>query len=335
MSTTIEDHPAQNDPAPAGKCPFKHTAGGGTSNRDWWPNQLRVDLLHQHSSRSDPMGEGFDYAEEFKRLDYAALKRDLHALMTDSQDWWPADFGHYGGLMIRMAWHSAGTYRISDGRGGAGSGEPRIAPHNSWPANPNHAQARRRRWPRAGARCASRGGGSRLHRTRPRRGIRRQHRRRPPCHADREPGQRSARRAAARRDSFQDNPVTVAYEFKLPDLGEGLTEGEVARWLVSEGQEIAEDDPLVEIQTDKTTVEIPSPAAGKVARIMVGEGEVVPVGTVLVVIGEDGAEPAPRRETIHRTLLRRSAAPRRRPGPPPPTPSAPGANLVWGPSLSV
>ena len=94
------------------KCPFNHTAGGGTSNRDWWPNQLRLDLLHQHSSKSDPMGEDFDYAKEFKSLDYAALKKDLAALMTDSQDWWPADFGHYGPLFIRMAWHSAGTYRI-------------------------------------------------------------------------------------------------------------------------------------------------------------------------------------------------------------------------------
>ena len=102
------------------KCPFHHTAGGGTTNQDWWPKQLKVDLLHQHSSKSDPMGEAFDYAKEFKSLDFAALKKDLAALMTDSQDWWPADFGHYGGLFIRMAWHSAGTYRTGDGRGGGG-----------------------------------------------------------------------------------------------------------------------------------------------------------------------------------------------------------------------
>jgi len=102
------------------KCPFEHAAGGGTSNRDWWPNQLRLDLLHQHSSKSDPMGEDFDYSKEFASLDFAALKKDLAALMTDSQDWWPADFGHYGPLFIRMAWHSAGTYRVGDGRGGGG-----------------------------------------------------------------------------------------------------------------------------------------------------------------------------------------------------------------------
>ncbi|TNV97476.1 catalase-peroxidase, partial [Xylella fastidiosa] len=105
------------------KCPFNKTAVEGTHNKDWWPNQLRVDLLHQHSNKSNPLGETFDYAKEFQKLDYAALKRDLHALMTDSQDWWPADFGHYGGLFIRMAWHSAGTYRIGDGRGGAGRGQ--------------------------------------------------------------------------------------------------------------------------------------------------------------------------------------------------------------------
>ncbi len=129
------------------KCPFKHTAGGGTQNRDWWPNRLRVDLLHRHSSKSNPMGPGFDYAEAFKRLDYAALKRDLHALMTDSQDWWPADFGHYGGLMIRMAWHAAGTYRVGDGRGGAGRGQQRFAPLDAWPDNVNLDKARRLLWP--------------------------------------------------------------------------------------------------------------------------------------------------------------------------------------------
>ncbi len=129
------------------KCPFNHTAGGGTSNRDWWPNQLRVDLLHQHSSRSNPMGEDFDYAQEFKSLDFAALKKDLAALMTDSQDWWPADFGHYGPLFIRMAWHSAGTYRIADGRGGGGRGQQRFAPLNSWPDNVSLDKARRLLWP--------------------------------------------------------------------------------------------------------------------------------------------------------------------------------------------
>jgi catalase-peroxidase len=129
------------------KCPFNHTAGGGTSNRDWWPNQLRLDLLHQHSSKSDPMGAAFDYAKEFASLDYAALKRDLAALMTDSQDWWPADFGHYGPLFIRMAWHSAGTYRTGDGRGGGGRGQQRFAPLNSWPDNVSLDKARRLLWP--------------------------------------------------------------------------------------------------------------------------------------------------------------------------------------------
>ena len=130
------------------KCPFNHGASaGGTTNQDWWPNQLRVDLLHQHSSKSDPMGAEFDYAKEFQSLDYAALKKDLAALMTDSQDWWPADFGHYGPFFIRMTWHSAGTYRTGDGRGGGGRGQQRFAPLNSWPDNVNLDKARRLLWP--------------------------------------------------------------------------------------------------------------------------------------------------------------------------------------------
>lgn len=129
------------------KCPFHQARSAGTTNRDWWPNQLKLDVLHQHSSKSNPMGKDFDYAKEFKSLDYHALKRDLAALMTDSQDWWPADFGHYGPLFIRMAWHSAGTYRTGDGRGGGGRGQQRFAPLNSWPDNVNLDKARRLLWP--------------------------------------------------------------------------------------------------------------------------------------------------------------------------------------------
>jgi len=128
------------------KCPFP-IAGLGRTNRDWWPHQLRLDLLHRHSEKSDPMGKGFNYAEEFKSLDYQALKRDLAKLMTESQDWWPADFGHYGPLFIRMAWHAAGTYRITDGRGGGGRGQQRFAPLDAWPDNVNLDKARRLLWP--------------------------------------------------------------------------------------------------------------------------------------------------------------------------------------------
>ena len=134
------------------KCPVtggahRHTVAGAPTNADWWPNQLNLKILHQHSSLSDPMGKQFNYAKEFKSLDLDAVVKDLHALMTDSQDWWPADFGHYGPLFIRMAWHSAGTYRINDGRGGAGTGNQRFAPLNSWPDNVNLDKARRLLWP--------------------------------------------------------------------------------------------------------------------------------------------------------------------------------------------
>jgi catalase-peroxidase len=139
---------ANNDQTVGGaaKCPVAHGARG-RRNREWWPDALDISVLHRNSSLSDPMGDGFDYAKEFESLDLDAVIKDLHVLMTDSQDWWPADFGHYGGLMIRMAWHSAGTYRITDGRGGAGAGQQRFAPLNSWPDNANLDKARRLLWP--------------------------------------------------------------------------------------------------------------------------------------------------------------------------------------------
>ena len=141
-----------NDNSNEGKCPVTQGAGrhatfAARSNRDWWPNQLNLNILHQHSAASNPMGAAFNYTQEFKTLDLAALKQDLYALMTNSQGWWPADWGHYGGLFIRMAWHSAGTYRTGDGRGGAGTGTQRFAPLNSWPDNGNLDKARRLLWP--------------------------------------------------------------------------------------------------------------------------------------------------------------------------------------------
>ncbi|MBX2970423.1 MAG: catalase/peroxidase HPI [Cyclobacteriaceae bacterium] len=142
----MADHTHSSNGNGMGKCPF-HTASSGPQNQDWWPNQLKLNILRQHADLSDPMGKKFNYAEAFKSLDLAAVKKDLTALMTDSQDWWPADFGHYGPLFIRMAWHSAGTYRIGDGRGGAGAGQQRFAPLNSWPDNVNLDKARRLLWP--------------------------------------------------------------------------------------------------------------------------------------------------------------------------------------------
>ena len=139
----------RNNKNAVGKCPVMHgsATSTGISNMDWWPNALNLDILHQHDTKTNPMGKNFDYREELKKLDVEALKNDLHTLMIDSQDWWPADWGHYGGLMIRMSWHAAGSYRTADGRGGAGTGNQRFAPLNSWPDNVNLDKARRLLWP--------------------------------------------------------------------------------------------------------------------------------------------------------------------------------------------
>ena len=138
-----------NNTPTAGKCPVMHGGNTAASNSvmAWWPNALNLDILHQHDSKTNPLGPDFDYREELKKLDVSALKKDMTELMTNSQEWWPADWGHYGGLMIRLSWHAAGTYRIADGRGGAGTGNQRFAPLNSWPDNGNLDKARRLLWP--------------------------------------------------------------------------------------------------------------------------------------------------------------------------------------------